>query len=97
MIVSSFQTQYGIRLATELPSMGWYEFSYLLQGLSGETPLGRIIAIRAETRPEVVRDMSASEKSIRNEYRRKLALKKSDKETQNALNSIKDALVKLAK
>ena len=97
LIVSSFQTQYGIRLATELSSMGWYEFSYLLQGLSGETPLGRIVAIRAENRPEVVKDMNASEKNIRNEYRRKMALKKSDKETQSALDTIKDAFMKLAK
>lgn len=97
LIVSSFQTQYGIRLSSELSSMGWYEFSYLMQGLSGETPLGRIIAIRAENRPEVIKDMSASERSIRNEYRRKMALKKSDKETQSALDTIKNAFIKLAK
>ena len=77
--------------------MGWYEFSYLLQGLSGETPLGRIIAIRAENRPEVVRDMSASEKRIRNDYRKKMALKKSDKETESALDSMKQAFLKMAK
>lgn len=77
--------------------MGWYEFSYLLQGLSGETPLGHIIAIRAENRPEVVKEMSAQEKTIRNEYRRKMAMKKSEKETKSALDSIKDAFMKLAK
>jgi len=77
--------------------MGWYEFSYLLQGLSGETPLGHIIAIRAENRPDVIREMSASEKAVHNEYRKKMALKKSEKETQNALDNIKDAFLKLAK
>ena len=97
LIVSSFQTQYGIRLSSELSSMGWQEFSYMLEGLSGETPLGRIIAIRAENDPEVIKGMTKSERNIRNEYRRKMALKKSDKETQSALDTIKDAFVKLAK
>ena len=69
----------------------------MLEGLSGETPLGRIIAIRAENDPEVIKGMTKSERNIRNEYRRKMALKKSDKETQSALDTIKDAFVKLAK
>ena len=69
----------------------------MLEGLSGETPLGRIIAIRAETDPEVIKDMTKSERKIRNEYRRKMALNKSDKETQSALDSIKDAFIKMSK
>lgn len=96
LVVSSFQTQYGIRLSSDLPSMGWYEFSYLLQGLSGDTPLGRIIAVRAENRPEVIREMGANEKRIRNEYRKRLALKKTEAETDNALNNMKQAFIRLA-
>lgn len=69
----------------------------MLEGLSGETPLGRIIAIRAETDPEVIKEMTKSERKIRNEYRRKMALNKSDKETQSALDSIKDAFIKMSK
>ncbi len=77
--------------------MGWQEFSYLLEGLSGETPLGHIIAIRAETDPEVIKSMTKGERNIRNEYRRKMALKKSDKETQDALDSMKQAFIKMSK
>ena len=73
LIVSSFQTQYGIRLATELPHMGWREFSYMLQGLSGDTPLGRMIAIRAENSPDRLKLFTPEQHKLRNEYRKKMA------------------------
>ena len=97
LIVSSFQTQYGIRLSTELPTMGWSEFSYLLVGLSGDTPLGRIVAIRAENDPEAVRNMTASQKQIRNEWRRKMAMQKPKEEVEKAYEGFKNAFVQLAK
>ena len=96
LIVSSFQTQYGIRLSTDLSDMGWYEFSYLLQGLSGDTPLGRIIAIRAETNPDIIKDMTPHEKRIRNEYRRKIALQRPQKEVENAIEGFKRAFIQMA-
>lgn len=97
LIVSSFQTQYGIRLSSELSAMGWREFSYLLEGLSGETPLGRIIAIRAENDPETLKSFTASERQIRNEYRKKIALNRSDKECKSAYESMKQAFLNMAK
>lgn len=97
LIVSSFQTQYGIRLSSELSAMGWREFSYLLEGLSGETPLGRIIAIRAENDPETLKSFTASERQIRNEYRKKIALNRSDKECESAYESMKQAFLNMAK
>ena len=96
LIVSSFQTQYGIRLSKDLSTMNWQEFSYMLEGLSGDTPLGRIIAIRAETDPDVLKHMSPSEQRIRSDYRRKMALQKSDKETKTAIEGIKQAFLKMA-
>lgn len=97
LIVSSFQTQYGIRLSNDLSSMGWREFSYLLEGLSGETPLGRIISIRAEKDPEVIKNMTPSEKRIRSEYRRKMASQKSEKEVETAIEGFKQAFIRMAK
>lgn len=97
LIVSSFQTQYGIRLSSELSAMGWREFSYLLEGLSGETPLGRIIAIRAENDPETLKSFTASERQIRNEYRKKIALNRSEKECESAYESMKQAFLNMAK
>ena len=76
--------------------MGWQEFSYLIEGLSGDTPLGRIVAIRAENDPDVIREWSADEKRIRNDYRKKMALQKSDKDVESALEGFKQAFIKLA-
>lgn len=97
MIVSSFQSQYGIRLSTELSEMSWLEFSYMLSGLSGETPLGRIISIRAENNPEKLKGFTPEQRRIRNEYLKKQALHKTQKEVENALEGIKNALVGMAK
>ena len=54
MIVASFQSQYGLRLSKEIHTMTWDEFRDLLVGISPETPLGRIVSIRAEDDKEVL-------------------------------------------
>ena len=94
---ASFQSQYGIRLGQELQGMSWREFSYLINGLSGDTPLGRVVSIRAETDPEKLKNFSADEKKMRNDYLRKRAKKKSTKEVDDALDSIKQAFIGMAK
>ena len=97
MIVSSFLTQYGIRLSSDLKSMSWREFSYLLEGLSGETPLGRMVAIRAEDDPERIKEFTPEQKKMRSEYRAKIAMKKTDEEVTNAIEQFKQAFIGLAK
>lgn len=77
--------------------MSWREFSYYINGLSGDTPLGRIISIRAEKDPDTVKHMTDDEKRIRNEYRKKMAFKKSDKERDRALDEMKQVFLKMAK
>lgn len=76
--------------------MSWREFSYLINGLSGDTPLGRIVSIRAEDDPERLKEFTKEEKHIRNEYRRKRAKEKSEAEVDRALDSIKQAFVGMA-
>ena len=97
LIYASFQSQYGIRLSVDLAGMSWREFSYLINGLSGDTPLGRIAAIRAEDDPERLKEFTPDEKKIRNEYRRKKAKTKSSADVDKALDGIKQALVGMAK
>lgn len=96
LIVSSFQTQYGIRLSRDLKEMSWREFSYFINGLNGETPLGRIVSIRAENNPEKLKHFTKDEKRIRNEWRRKMALQKSSKEVAHTMDSVILALKKFA-
>ena len=77
--------------------MSWREFSYLINGLSGETPLGRIVSIRAESDPEKLKEFTADEKKIRNDYLRKKAKTKSAEEVDRALDSIKTAFIGMAR
>lgn len=73
LIESSFFQQYGIRLRDI--SLEWDEFLNLLSGLLPETPLGRVVAIRKETDPELLKKFSPEQKKIRNEWLRKSVTK----------------------
>nr|DAN97715.1 MAG TPA: hypothetical protein [Caudoviricetes sp.] len=53
--------------------MPWKEFSALLSGLAPETPLGRVVAIRAETNKEVIKNFTPEQKKINKEYQRRIA------------------------
>lgn len=67
----------------------------MLSGLNSDTPLGNIVSIRAETDSEVIKSFSKEQKRIRNEYQRKLAKEKSQDEVDSAIESLKQAFIKL--
>ena len=70
LIVSSFLTQYGLRIRTkEFETVSWDEFKALLAGLAPETPLGRIVAIRSEDDKNVIKHFTKDQKRIRDEWR----------------------------
>ena len=97
LIISSFQTQYGIRLSRELKKgMKWDEFRDLLVGLGPETPLGRIVSIRAEEDKDVLKHFTKDQHRIRNEWRNKTAKSKSKEETAAALEAIKQTFISMA-
>ena len=77
--------------------MSWREFAYLLSGLSGDSPLGRIVSIRAEKDPERLKQMTREEKRIRTAWLTKQAKKKPQKEVDNALDQLKRAFIALSK
>ena len=76
--------------------MSWREFSYLINGLSGETPLGRIVRIRAENDPEVLKKFSKEEKQIRNDYRRRMAKQLPQQDVENAMERFRQAFIRLS-
>lgn len=96
LVISSFQTQYGIRLSRELRGMKWNEFRDLLVGLGPETPLGRIVAVRSEEDKEILKYFSKEQHRIRNQWRSKRAGKVSEGELQNALDSFKNMFIAMA-
>ena len=100
LIISSFQSQYGIRLSKELSGMKWDEFKDLLVGISPDTALGRIVSIRSENRKEVLEHFTPEQHRIRNEWKAKraknIAKNTSKKEMDAALEGIKNALLQWA-
>lgn len=74
LIVASFLSQYGLRIRTkEFESVSWDEFKALLAGIDPETPLGRIVAIRAETDKNAIKNFNKDQKRIYNEWRARKA------------------------
>lgn len=62
------------------------EYISLLTGLGPETPLGRIVRIRAEKDPKIIKNFSESEFEIYNEWKkyRNSLLNKSNKEKERS-------------
>lgn len=60
--------QYGIRLHQEYETISYQEFNQLLSGLGGETPLGYIVQIRAETDQKKIKEFNTYEKRLYNEW-----------------------------
>lgn len=93
LVVSSFQSQYGLRLSRELAGMKWDEFANLLSGLGPDTALGRIVAIRTEEDKEILKNFTLEQHRIRNEWKRRRAkqiAKTADKvQIQDQMNLIK--------
>ena len=61
--------QYGIRLTQEA-GMTWREFACLLTGLTGETPLGRVVRVRLERGADALRRLTPAERRMRAEWQR---------------------------
>ena len=76
--------------------MSFREFSYLLTGLGSNTPLGRIVTIRAEKDPNVLKEFTPAQKKIRSEYLRKMAQRKSQQEVDSVVEQFRQAFLKLA-
>jgi hypothetical protein len=63
-----------LRIRTkEFETVSWDEFKALLSGIDPETPLGRMVAIRAETDKNVIDNFSKDQKRIYNEWRNRKA------------------------
>lgn len=76
--------------------MKWREFTAFLSGLDGKTPLGRIVSIRAEDDPEVLKQFTPEQKKIRNEWRNKRAKAMPQAEVEAFLESLKNAFISMS-
>lgn len=91
--MASFQSMYGIRLSRDLGGMKWREFSAYVVGLGHDTPLGKIIAIRAENDPARLREFTPEMRRIRSKWRSRKAKQMPQNEVDAFLDSMKKALI----
>ena len=97
MIVSSFLSQYGFRIySDDFRKMKWEEFKALLSGLGPDTPLGRMVQIRAEEDEELLKYFTPEQKRIRREWRLREAKEKPKEELDAVLESLKQAFIQMA-
>lgn len=96
LIISSFQSQYGLRLSRELQTMKWDEFRDLLVGIAPDTALGRIVSIRAENDKNVLKHFSKDQHRIRNEWRQRKAKSMKPEDMEVILNGFKQAFISMA-
>lgn len=76
--------------------MPWDEFRDFLIGLSPDTPLGRIAAIRAENDKEMLKHFSKEQHRIRSEWRNRNAIKVSAENMEDILNALKNGFIAMA-
>ena len=79
--MQSVAAQYGVLPAAqgELP---WAEWAVLVAGLTDETPLGRLVALRTQRDPAEVRRMTPWQRKARACWRRFLAERGARREAQ---------------
>lgn len=76
--------------------MKWDEFKALLSGIDPKTPLGRIVSIRAENDPGVLKYFNKEQHRIRNEWRKRRAIEKTSQEVEAFLEQMKQAFINMA-
>lgn len=76
--------------------MRWDEFAALLSGIGPETALGRIVAIRSETDPDILKHYTPEQRRIRDSWIARNKATISKEEMTDALENIKRALIQMA-
>lgn len=76
--------------------MKWDEFKDLLVGISPDTALGRMVAIRSENDKEVLKHFTKDQKRIRDEWRQRRAKTVTTEQRDVMLEQLKKAFMNMA-
>lgn len=89
-ILQSVAAQYGV-LPSAQGELPWAEWVRLVSGLMEETPLGKLVAVRTERDPDLLRRMTPWQRKARREWNRFLARRagrtQPDRTAQRALQA----------
>lgn len=96
MIVSSFLSQYGLRIRTkEFETVSWDEFRSLLAGIAPETALGRVVAIRSEEDPDVIKHFTKDQKRIYDEWQKQKADAMTPEDYSRAMDNLERLMAQI--
>lgn len=76
--------------------MKWDEFKALLCGISPETPLGRIVSIRAEDDKDILKHFTKEQRRIRSEWRNRKAKAVAEDQLDDMLEMLKQGFITIA-
>lgn len=76
--------------------MAWSEFRDLLTGLSSDTALARVVAIRSEEDREVLKRFSPEQRRIRSEWRNRVAKQRSSQDVNTFLEQMQTAFRRMS-
>lgn len=76
--------------------MQWSEFCDLLAGLSPDTALMRVVSIRAEEDQNVLKTFTPEQRSIRSQWRTKVAKRKSSQEVSGFLAQMQAVFARMS-
>lgn len=76
--------------------MKWDEFKDLLMGISPDTALGRIVAIRSETDKDILKHFTKDQKRIQADWKRRCAKKVSEEDMGKILEAFKNGFIEMA-
>ena len=96
--MASFLSQYGLRIRTaEFEGVSWDEFRSLLAGISPDTVLGRVVAIRSETDKKVIKHFSRDQKRIYDKWRNRKAAAMTPESYDQQMAYLEKMMAELAK
>ena len=76
--------------------MAWSEFRDLLTGLSSDTALARVVAIRSEEDREVLKRFTPEQRRIRSEWRNRVAKQRSSQDVNTFLAQMQTAFRRMS-
>ena len=77
--------------------MQWGEFTSLLSGLNGDTPLGQVVEILSTDDPERIKAMTVHQKRIRSEWQSRKAQEPIDVDSyMQSMKQLEEAMKALA-
>ena len=94
IIEASFAAQYGIRLSQE-QDISYAEWAKLMSGLMGDTPLGRLVSIRMERDPKIIKNFGKWEQKVRADWVKFKSSKMTKKQQTDGVEALQEALKKM--